>query len=92
MCYEKDECIDIIQTMNCRESEVGICSSYMTNGSVDVIVLDEVILYQSEFHDRRYIDEDENEHEPIKDYVIRQLDDYIKELKSMKKLLIKGLD
>lgn len=46
--------------------------SYCSDGFTDIIMCADVCIWNSEDDDRLYIDEEADEYEPLRDYVIRE--------------------
>ena len=66
-----------------RFEETELCFSYSTNGVIDSVSFEGRLLWDSE-NDGRKWDEETNDYEPFKPFIIRQYSNWVKRLNSIK--------
>lgn len=76
-----NEFIELVQMMSI-ESDYGFVTSYVTDGYSDVILLNERVLYCSEWDAPGY--KNNGKEKSKRKYLIKQIDQYINELKQVR--------
>ncbi len=79
--------LEIIKELNQelyeKVGETGMDFTYSTDGQVDIVNFGELMIWNSETDERKWI-KDENDHEPLKPLIKRRHNEYIENLQLFK--------